>query len=254
MSFNTGGPSNFDGQPIRTTGEQVGGKGADGNFHIFSTDNAGALNVNTGAGASTSGVFNANPPTPAPGATVPAQSDSTGSLFVDTEGRRATYRMSVRRFVPIASATSPLFSIQGSATKVVRIRHIRITSDCTAGNATSNAISLQKFSALTGGVTGNTPTGALNDSLNAAQTAICLQYSTVPSTATVIGGISASEDMMWVTGSATALSIYPAIDWYFGDLNQESLVLRGVAEYYGIVVAAVGGTPLMSIWVEWTED
>jgi hypothetical protein len=47
---NVGGPSQQDGQPIRMTGEQVGGKGADGNFHIFSTDNFGFLNVNTTGG------------------------------------------------------------------------------------------------------------------------------------------------------------------------------------------------------------
>jgi hypothetical protein len=53
---NIGGPSNFDSQPIRSTGEQVGGKGADGNFHIFSTDNTGALIVNTGGGGGTTTV------------------------------------------------------------------------------------------------------------------------------------------------------------------------------------------------------
>jgi hypothetical protein len=50
---NVGGPGQTDGQPIRMTGEQVGGKGADGNFHIFSTDNQGVLQVNTGGGFST---------------------------------------------------------------------------------------------------------------------------------------------------------------------------------------------------------
>jgi hypothetical protein len=53
---NVGGPSQTDGQPIRMTGEQVGGKGADGNFHIFSTDNFGALNVNTSGGGGGSNV------------------------------------------------------------------------------------------------------------------------------------------------------------------------------------------------------
>jgi hypothetical protein len=50
---NVGGPGQTDGQPIRETGEQVGGKGADGNFHIFSTDNFGFLNVNTTGGGGT---------------------------------------------------------------------------------------------------------------------------------------------------------------------------------------------------------
>jgi len=65
----TGGPGNFDGQPIRLVGEQVGGKGADGNFHIFSTDNTGALVVNTSGGGgvtTTQTALNAARTTPAP--------------------------------------------------------------------------------------------------------------------------------------------------------------------------------------------
>src|ERR1700675_1343827 len=46
----SGGPANYDGQSIRLVGEQVGGKGPDGNYHIFSTDVFGALNVNTSGG------------------------------------------------------------------------------------------------------------------------------------------------------------------------------------------------------------
>jgi hypothetical protein len=186
---------------------------------------------------------------------VAAQCDTAGSAYVDTEGRKQTYRMSVRGFLPVASATSPLFSIQGSATKIIRIIRIKISWSCTTGTALPNDISLQKFSALTGGTTGNTPTGAKNDTNNGAQTAVCLQYSAVPTTATVIGGISAVERMTWVTAGATVASVQPAIDWYFGTMNQQQLVLRGTAEFYGIVCAAVGATgPLMSLWVEWEEE
>jgi len=53
---NVGGPGNQDGSPIRMTGEQIGGKGPDGNFHIFSTDVFGALNVNTSGGGGSSSV------------------------------------------------------------------------------------------------------------------------------------------------------------------------------------------------------
>src|ERR1700688_3420674 len=142
-------------------------------------------------------------PTLVAGQCAAAQCDSAGSHYVNTEGRKATYRMSVRGFTPVASATSPLFSIQGSATKTVRITHLRITWSATTGATSTNDISLQKFSVLSGGTVGNTLVGAKNDSANPAQTAVCLQYSAVPTTATVIGGISIAERMGWVSAGTT---------------------------------------------------
>lgn len=49
-------PNNQDNRPIKMTGTQVGGKGPDNNFHIFSTDDFGVLNVNTSGGGGTSNV------------------------------------------------------------------------------------------------------------------------------------------------------------------------------------------------------
>lgn len=192
-------------------------------------------------------------PTLVAGQAAAAQCDSVGSHYVNTEGRKATYHMAVRSFTPVASATSPLFSIQGSATKTIRVTHLRITWSATTGATSTNDISLQKFSVLSGGTVGNTPVGAKNDSANPAQTAVCLQYSAVPTTATVIGGISIAERMGWVSAGTTTAQTQ-AIDWPYGNLNDQSLVLRGTSEFFGVVVSAVGGTPLMDIWIEFTEE
>src|ERR1019366_335031 len=155
--------------------------------------NAGAtLDATIGAAAAPTNalatlvVYNATPITLTTGQSAAVQGDTTGSTYVNTEGRKATYRMSVRAFVPVASASSPTFSIQGSATKTIRITHIQISWSCATGIAAENDISLQRFSALTGGTTGSTPTGALNDTNNAAQTAIGFQDSVGPSTAAVV--------------------------------------------------------------------
>src|ERR1035437_5927540 len=89
--------------------------------------NAGAtLDATIGAAAAPTNalatlvVYNATPITLTTGQSAAVQGDTTGSTYVNTEGRKATYRMSVRAFVPVASASSPTFSIQGSATKVIR--------------------------------------------------------------------------------------------------------------------------------------
>jgi len=202
-----------------------------------------------------SGVYQTTVPALTVGQAVALQSDTTGAIWTNKDSRRQTYRMAVRGFTPVAAAASPLFSIQGSATKTVRITHIHVSGYCSTGNALPAQISLQKFSVLTGGVTGNTPTGALQDSGNAAQTAICLQYSTIPTTATAIGGITATDMFLWLTAGATIPADFDETDFTFGDDGGQQLVLRGTAQYLGILLSAIATTsPVMSIWVEWIED
>jgi hypothetical protein len=199
-------------------------------------------------------VYNSTPPTLTTGQSVAVQADTTGSTYVNTEGRKTTYRMCVKAFIPVASATSPTFSIQGSATKTIRITHIHVSWTCSTGTTLGTDAFLQRFSVLTGGTTGSTPTGALLDTTNAAQTAVCLQYSAVPTVATAVGGILEAERISWITSVAT---IYPPdddIDWVYGDRSGQNLVLRGTGQYVGLVVTAVGTTPVMTLWIEWTEE
>src|SRR5271166_1965183 len=225
-----------------------------GNANATLDSTIGAATAPTNALA-TSGVYQTTIPALTAGQAVAIQLDTTGATLVNMESRRATYRMATRAFTPVSSATAPCFSIQGSATKTVRVLRIVVTQSCLTGTATPFAanLSLQKFSALTGGTTGNTPTGTLMDGNNAAQTAVCLQYSAVPTTATTIGGIAATELVQTITSSATVNGTIRN-EFDFGDKNGQGLVLRGAAQYLGIIISAVGTTPLMSVWVEWVED
>jgi len=246
---------NINNSAVSTAATGVQKVGITGNAGATLDSTIGAATAPTNA-LTTATVYQTTVPALTAGQAVATQSDTTGSLYVNTEGRKQTYSMSVRTFTPVASASSPLFSIQGSATKTVRITHVKITASGTTGTATpfANSISFQKFSALTGGTTGNTPTGAKNDTNNAAQTAVCLQYSAVPTTATAIGGISRTELMQVITSTATANGL-STVEWTFGDKNGQGLVLRGTSEFYGIVVSAVAAAaPIMSIWIEWVED
>ncbi len=201
------------------------------------------------------GIFNTTLPAPTAGQSVALQVDTNGSLWVNTEGRKATYAMSSVAFTPVASATSPFWSIQGSASKTIRINRIVVTMSAITGTATpfAETLALQKYSVLTGGTTGTTPTGALNDSNNAAQTAVVLTYSAVPTTATAIGGVTRAELIQTITSSATAYGV-TRNEWDFGDKSNQSLVLRGTAQYFGIHIAALGTTPIATVWVEWVED
>lgn len=198
-------------------------------------------------------VYNSTPPVLTTGQSVALQCDTTGSHYVDGTGRQATYSAAARGFVPVASATSPLFSIQGSASKVIKIRHITLSWSCTTGAALATDVSMQRFSALTGGTTGSTPALASDDTTNPAGTAVVLQYSAVPTVATAVGGLIRAERMVWITSSATTAQS-PAVHWDFSQNGTQAITLRGIADYVGIYVTAVGGTPIMTIRITWTEE
>jgi hypothetical protein len=227
--------------------------GITGNANATLDSTIGAATAPTNALA-ISGVYQTTVPALTAGQAVAQQCDTTGAIWVNKDSRRQSYRMAVRGFTPIASATSPLFSIQGSASKTVRVTRIHISGASTTGLAAPATISIQKFSALTGGTTGNTPTGSLLDSGNAAQTAVCLQYSAVPTTATAIGGIHAADFFQWQTAALTYNSATD-LDFTFGNDGAQQAVLRGTSQFLGVIVSAVGAsTPTMNIWVEWIED
>jgi hypothetical protein len=176
-----------------------------------------------------------------------------GALSVDTTGHAPTYRATFRLFVPKPSTTKPLFSIQGSATKDIHIRHIRVGWDCLIGCVPANSLTLQRFSVLTGGV-GIAAVPVSFDVLNPPPTAQVVQYSTLPTVATPVGGPIASEIICWTSSRQKAVSTVPVF-WEFGVNAAQSLDLDSLADYVGVICAAVAPVcPWMTIQVEWTEQ
>jgi len=145
---------------------------------------------------------------------------------------------------------APSISITGSATKTIRISRIRIS--ITAGTGGACDVSLQKFTALSGGTANSQAANvAKMDSGNAAQTAVVNQWSAAATTHTAAGILNA-ERYEIVTASPSVLP--GLIEWTFGDKNGQALVLRGTSEFTGILISAIGTTPLADCWVEWTEE
>jgi hypothetical protein len=265
--FNSSAPTPSTGQTLPL---QLNSAGALNVAPVAGTNTIGKVDVLGNAGATldstigaataptnaiaTSAVYQTTVPALTAGQAVAAQCDTTGAQWVNKDSRRQTYRMSARGFTPVASATAPIVSLQGSASKTVRITKITVTGYCTTGTTLPATVSIQKFSVLTGGTTGSTPTGALQDSNNAAQTAVMLQYSAVPTTATVIGGITDSGFLQWVTGGATVAQPTSTLVFTFGDDGGQQLVLRGTAQYAGVILSSIGTTPVMSVVIEWIED
>ncbi len=199
----------------------------------------------------TSAMYNGTVPALTTGQAVAAECDTTGSLYNNPEGRKQTYRCGIVAFTPIASGgTAPAVSVTGSATKTVRITRIRLSATSSTGALAD--ISLQKFTALSGGTANSQSANvAKMDSGNAAQTAVINQWSVAATTHTAAGILNAER---YEIAAAAATVLPGVIEWTFGDKQGQGLVLRGTSEFVGFLMSAVGTTPVADCWIEWTEE
>jgi hypothetical protein len=200
------------------------------------------------------GVYEDPPLTLTVGQSAPSQADTVGSLHVSTQGRKQTYSSCFWAFTPVISLNSPCVAIKGSATKTVRITRVRISWSCTTGSSVPSPISFQRYTALSGGTTNNPGSAIANDSANAAPTAVAVQYSAVPTTSTKAGGQHVTSRISWITSGASVNATPTNIDWVFGQAGGQALVLRGVNEWFGILLGSIGTNPIMDVCIEWTEE
>jgi|ERR1035437_7744482 hypothetical protein len=201
-------------------------------------------------------IYNPTTPALASAQSVQLQGDSAGSLYVDIAGRQPTYVACKSAFVPLADAGLPFFVLQGSATKTVKIRHVRLSWGAVTGNAAPNVISMRRFSAVTGGTPNVVPLAQM-DTVDPAATAVVSQYSALPSVATPTplgAGEIVSDYMQWTTNAA-GVAGPTIIEFDFGLTGKEPLVVRGTSEWIGISISAMaasGGT--MALGISWTEE
>ena len=186
-------------------------------------------------------------------ATSGASLASTSAQPVNIEGRKQSYRAFASAFTPVTSATSPSFTLQGSATKTIRITKINLILTHTTGASGYCQISLQRFSALSGGTVGTTPTPALNDTNNASATAVAKTWSAVNSSVTANGGASDGTRIAEITPSATNSTVVIPVVFRFGQLAQ-NIVLRGTSDFFGIIYNGLGTAPVSDVMIEWTEE
>jgi hypothetical protein len=179
--------------------------------------------------------------------TVRAALGTTGILAIDSESTKATYSVGTSGFTPAATATD-FFMIIGSASKTVRVRRIAVAGIATA--ASNIAINLIKRSTANSGGTAASLTIPPHDANSAAASAVVSTYSVNPTTGTSIGNVRSGNLNLGAAGAAGSLV------WEFSNMNDQAVVLRGVAQ--ALVLnwggAAVPGGTSMSMYVEWTEE
>jgi hypothetical protein len=184
-----------------------------------------------------------------------AQSNSMQLVGLDSN--IPTYR-AASSFTPQATAGVTVLSIQGSATKTIRIKRILIGGSATALSAT--LFKLVKTSALGVGGTIVSPTVAKLDSGSAAATAVVSHYTTTLKAAgTAIDG-DLSDFQLFQTTVTTPTVAFAEMQSAFpekGAVMGQAIVLRGTAQFIEVQNANAGNLAAGSILqyvVEWTED
>lgn len=161
---------------------------------------------------------------------------------------RPTYSASATNVVSASLATD-ILTVQGSASKVIRITKVSIDGlATTGGNFTVNLI---KRSAANTAGTSSVLTNVPHDSTNAAATATVRFYTANPSAlGASVGTVRSTR--VFISGGATTASREDV--QFFGDLAQ-AVVLRGTSEFLCMNLNGVTiNSPLLNIWVEWTEE
>lgn len=168
----------------------------------------------------------------------------------------AMYRASAS-FTPQATAAVTVLSIQGSATKTVRVRRLEVSGVSTA-NA-SVIMRLIRSSALGAGGTTVNPTVAKLDPRSAAATAVVAHYTTTLKAAgTSTDGPLTTHRLF--TSVVTTPTITPVRNLVFPEAGVpvgQSIVLNGTADFLEYQLVGGGnlsaGTVLEYV-IEWEED
>jgi hypothetical protein len=179
------------------------------------------------------------------------------ATMVSLDTGRATYR-AAGNFIPQPTNAVTVISIQGSATKTVRVKRIGLGGVSTANG--QNIYQLIKTSALGAGGTTVTPTATPLDSASAAATAVVQHYTTTLKAAgTPIGGALTMANVQ--TGvTAVPTGITPAQTQLFPEFGApigQAIVLRGAAQYLevqNVLAANLAAGTVLCYFLEWEED
>lgn len=147
---------------------------------------------------------------------------------ISTSENKATYSANIINLTAQAVA-SDIFTITGSATKIVKIHKITVTAVRTAGGAI-NMTFLKRSTANTGG-TSTIVTSVSHNSTNAAATAVIRAYTANPTTGALVGSFHSYFYFIGTTGLNSANVIY---DYDFDVQNGQPITLIGTNEVFAV--------------------
>lgn len=179
---------------------------------------------------------------------------SSYSAQVNAEGQRATFRYAVQAFTPVATPTAFLV-IAGSATKVIRVKRIKV-----GGVATSNGnMQVQASRWSTAGTLGSAVLTALtavkHDTNDVAATAAVSTVGTANYTTQGTGNaVPFAADRIFLATTATGATQQLIYD--FSTRQDKPFILRGVTDILSLSGngSAVPAGGVLDIEVETEED
>lgn len=176
------------------------------------------------------------------------------SAQVNAEGQRSTYRYAVQAFAPVATPTAFLV-IAGSATKVIRVKRIKI-----GGVATANGnLQVQASRWSTAGTPGSAVLTALtavkHDTGDATATAVVSTVGTANYTTQGTGStVPFAADRIFLATTATGATQQLVYD--FSTRQDKAFILRGATDILALSGAgsAVPAGGVLDIEIETEED
>jgi len=165
---------------------------------------------------------------------------------------KATYTAASGTFTPAATPTD-LFTITGSATKVVKI--LKIMLYATQTTAGSNILYLNRYSTANTGGTSATPTIITLDTSNPAPTAVIRSYTANPTLGTLVG--SHEVVRAFTPTLTTAGTLQPVVVWDYDTGSQgQPITLRATSEQISVNFAGAARPTGLSVacFVKFTEE
>jgi hypothetical protein len=171
------------------------------------------------------------------------------SVKLKTQGTQ-TFGASIAGF-GYANNGTDIFTISGSATKTIRIKHISVDGTQTTGSVRT-VLLIKRSTANTGG-TSTVLSAVPYDSLNSPATAVVRYYTTNPTTLGTTVGQFHNEKLVIGGTNATDSDalVFETQDTY----GMQDITLRGANELLAINMNAVTSTGnSMNIDIAWTEE
>lgn len=178
-----------------------------------------------------------------------------GELLVTMDGTTPCYRANVLDFTPVATPTDALI-IQGSATKTIRIKRIRISGVATAQGNMPVQLARRSSAGTPGSAVLTGLTAVKHDSNDAAATAVISTVGTANYTTlgTLVGIVGVGRiSMPAVSTGAAGDGAFITFD--FCRDQEKAFILRGTSEFLnvnlnGAAVPAGGKLDFSAVWEE----
>lgn len=171
------------------------------------------------------------------------------TVFTTQYNENPTYRTGATGQTLYSTAAAVLIELQGSATKVVRLRKLSIWAQ--AGTKFFTELTLSRVAVVSAGTPQASPTGYPCDTSDPAATAVVNYYAAAAAASAAPKLIGAGA--LSVAIPSATMEMTPTV-WDFARVQVKPIVLRGTADILQVANTITGlGTATYGFEIEWDE-